>query len=366
MNNNLQTEAGAAIIIVDDVPENLELLSEILSSYGYFVRTASSGLSALAMIAESPPDIIMLDVMMPGMDGYEVCQKLKADEATRNIPIIFITALQEPIQKVRAFAVGAADYVTKPFQLEEVIARIRTHLALYRSNKQLQEQVAELDAFAHTVAHNLKNPLAAIATYLDMVTRPIGAPLPPEKTAELLTYVQQSALKANNIVDELLLLSSVRKEAVTLHNVDMAEVVAQVQERLEPMISKYRPEIVEPAHWPTAVGYAPWVAEIWANYISNGLKYGGQPPRLQFGATPQADGMVRFWLHDNGRGLTEAERAIVFTEFTRLNEIRTDGHGLGLSIVQRIVNKLGGTSGVESTVGEGSTFYFTLPAAPEA
>ena len=143
----------------------------------------------------------------------------------------------------------------------------------------------------------------------------------------------------------------------------MAKVVTQGQERLALMIEDYQGEITLPEQWPTASGYAPWIEEVWVNYISNGLKYGGTPPRLELGATPQNNAMIRFWVRDNGQGLSSEAQTILFTEFTRLDQIRVQGYGLGLSIVRRIIDKLGGQVGVESIVGQGSTFYFTLPYA---
>ena len=143
----------------------------------------------------------------------------------------------------------------------------------------------------------------------------------------------------------------------------MAAILAEVQQHLVDMIEDSRAEIILPAHWPTALGYAPWIEEVWVNYISNGLKYGGTPPRLELGATPQNNAMIRFWVRDNGQGLSSEAQTILFTEFTRLDQIRVQGYGLGLSIVRRIIDKLGGQVGVESIVGQGSTFYFTLPYA---
>lgn len=143
----------------------------------------------------------------------------------------------------------------------------------------------------------------------------------------------------------------------------MAEVVIQVRERLVFMVEEYKAEIILPRHWPVASGYEPWLEEVWANYISNGLKYGGTPPRLELGATEEADGMIRFWVRDNGPGLLPEKQAVLFTEFIRLSQLQVEGHGLGLSIVQRIISKLGGRVGVESELGKGSTFYFILPAA---
>jgi signal transduction histidine kinase len=164
-------------------------------------------------------------------------------------------------------------------------------------------------------------------------------------------------------VDELLLLAGVRKSKVNLKPMEMAQVVAQVQERLEPLLKQHQAELLLPESWPTALGHAPWLEEVWINYLTNGLKYGGNPPRLELGATAQANHMIRFWVRDNGPGLTLAEQEIIFTEFTRLNEWRVEGHGLGLSIVKRIIEKLNGQVGVDSQVGQGSEFYFILPKA---
>lgn len=146
----------------------------------------------------------------------------------------------------------------------------------------------------------------------------------------------------------------------------MMDVILSVRERLSHVIEEYEAEIILPDAWPTAVGYAPWVEEVWANYLSNGLKYGGRPPRLQLGGESMGNGMVRFWVRDNGAGLAEADQATLFREFSRVHAAHSgsiEGHGLGLSIVSRIVKQLGGEVGLESEMGQGSVFYFTLPAA---
>jgi signal transduction histidine kinase len=168
-----------------------------------------------------------------------------------------------------------------------------------------------------------------------------------------------------NIIDELLLLASARQVTdVGVSSLDMASIVDQVRQRLDYMIEEYQAEIVLPQAWPVSWGHGPWVEEVWTNYISNALKYGGQPPRVELGATEQEDGAIRFWVQDNGSGLTSEEQDRLFTPFTRLDQVRAKGHGLGLSIVRRIVERLGGQVGVESQVGQGSVFSFTLPAAP--
>jgi predicted ATPase/signal transduction histidine kinase len=232
------------------------------------------------------------------------------------------------------------------------------------ANQTLKVSNAELDAFAHTVAHDLKNPLAVIASSSGYLVNS-ASDLDSAQLKEILVNLHSASQKAIDIVNELLLLASVRKEAIQTVPLDMRPIVAAATRRLAMMIQAYQGRIILPPSWPKAMGYVAWIEEVWVNYLSNGLKYGGVPPRLILGATPQPDGYIRFWVQDNGPGLAPEAQAQLFTEFTRLDPTRTNGHGLGLSIVRRIVEKLGGQVGVESTgkPNEGCTFYFTLPAA---
>jgi signal transduction histidine kinase len=137
--------------------------------------------------------------------------------------------------------------------------------------------------------------------------------------------------------------------------------VASAQDRLSHVIEEHQAEISVPPEWPVATGYGPWVEEVWVNYLSNGIKYGGEPPHLSLGATNQPDGTVRFWIKDNGPGIAPEDQARLFIPFSQLNQTRANGHGLGLSIVRRIVERLNGEVGVASHVGEGSVFAFSLP-----
>jgi signal transduction histidine kinase len=186
-----------------------------------------------------------------------------------------------------------------------------------------------------------------------------------DKVREYLQLIMESGYKLKEIINSLLLLAGVnRMETVEIRPLDMGDVVYSAQARLTAMIDEHSAEIIMPPRWPKALGYAPWVEEIWANYLSNALKYGGTPPRIEFGAEPCDDGQVRFWIRDNGQGLSPEDQQRVFTPFTRLSQAKIEGHGLGLSVVQRIVERLDGAVGVESQVGAGSTFSFTLPRAP--
>lgn len=364
------------ILIVDDTLPNLRILAKILEDRGYLVRGIPDGAMALTAAAEERPDLILLDIMMPELDGYEVCARLKANAATRDIPVIFMSALDEVMNKVKAFGVGGVDYITKPFQVEEVLARVNTHItlqalqaklerqviALQEANAALQASNAELEAFAHTVAHDLKNPLGSVLMGTELMQTSEDAQN-SEYLDQIAGLLNASARKALNIIDELLLLASVRQEDVVREPVDMTRVLRQAQDRLEWVIKQSKGEIVLPERWPVALGYAPWVEEVWVNYLSNGVKYGGDPPQLQLGADVLADGVIRYWIKDNGPGIPPEKVELLFGEFTRLERIRAEGHGLGLSIVKRIVTKLSGSVGVESHIGQGSLFYFTLPTA---
>jgi PAS domain S-box-containing protein len=238
--------------------------------------------------------------------------------------------------------------------------------ALRQRTAELQARNEELDAFAHTVAHDLKNPLSLILGYTEFLEQDFST-LPEKQQQQCLQTILQSSTKMQNIVDELLLLSETRKVAVKHRPLDMASIVTEAQRRLSRMADELHAEIILPAAsaWPAATGHAPWVEQVWVNYISNALKYGGRPPRVELGAEPQPDGMVRFWVRDNGPGLTPEAEARLFMPFTRLAQV-SEGHGLGLSIVQRIVEKLGGQVSADSRIGQGSIFSFTLPAAPQS
>ena len=351
------------VLVVDDNPANLRLLSQLLTRSGYKVRPVRSGASALATAQANPPDLILLDIMMPEMGGYEVCERLKADEQTRDIPIIFISALDTARDKVEAFDAGGVDYVPKPFQVEEVLARVETHLKLRNLQKNLQQEVAELDAFAHTVAHDLKSPLTTIKGYTGLLTDSIMGddPLSPEDVHATLNGISQGVLKMDSIIESLLLLAGVRKREVEFEPLDMAAIVAGSNQRLAGMIRRYQAEIIMPETWETALGYGPWVEEIWANYISNAIKYGGRPPRVEVGTMRQDDSTVCCWVRDNGTGLSAEHQARLFIPFERMSQIKVQGYGLGLSIVVRITERLGGEVGIESEMGQGSTFWFTLP-----
>ena len=175
-----------------------------------------------------------------------------------------------------------------------------------------------------------------------------------------LRLITQSGLRMREIVDSLLLLAEVRDREVQLQLLDMGQIVREVCQQLWWMCKAEQVELIVPESWPTALGHSSWVQSVWTNYLSNAIKYGGQPPRVELGATEQSDGTVRFWVRDNGQGIPPEQQNHIFDPLVRLEPQQRGSHGLGLSIVHRIVQKLGGQVGVDSEPGQGSVFYFII------
>ena len=235
---------------------------------------------------------------------------------------------------------------------------------LQQRTVQLQAHNKELDAFAHTVAHDLKSPVTSIVGYSTML-EDTWAQLPEESLRTCLRAIAEGGNRMSRIVDALLLLSGVRKKEVETEPLDTANIVDEAMQRLANLIKESQAEIILPETWPVAMGYAAWVEEVWVNYLSNAIKYGGRPPRVELGATVEskddAPSIVCFWMRDNGSGLSPEAQARLFVPFTQLEQVKMEGYGLGLSIVRRIIEKLDGEAGVESKVDQGSTFFFSLP-----
>jgi signal transduction histidine kinase len=228
-----------------------------------------------------------------------------------------------------------------------------------QKNEELRQLNRDLDAFARTVAHDLKNPLAAIAGYANFL-RDGYETMDRDDWRECLESIEQSSQHASDIVDALLLLAKARQETVDSAPLDMAQIVGQAWARQQWLIDQYHPDLTLPDTWPSARGVAAWVEAVWSNYLSNAIKYGGRPPRVQIGADI-GGGCVRYWVRDNGGGLSADEQAQLFQEFSPL--AHGEGYGLGLSIARRVIERLGGNVGVISQPGQGSEFYFTLPLA---
>ncbi|MFN8454912.1 MAG: PAS domain S-box protein [Anaerolineae bacterium] len=331
---------------------------------GRFIYVNRRWCETLGYTPEEAKTLSFEDILQPDQVAHcrAIFEQLQQGESFDYIEIVFKTKAGEsiPVEGNINAQIVAGEFICTRGIFRDVTRRKRAEEQLHQSNLELKMRNEELDAFAQTVAHDLKNPLNGIIGYAELLISYFSH-FSPEKQLLYLNQIKQAGHKMTSIINELLLLAGVHKMTVEPKPLDMAAIVAEVQQRLAYAIEEYQAVINLPKTWPVVLGYGPWVEEVWANYVSNGLKYGGQPPQLELGATPQADGFVRFWVRDNGPGLTLAEQSKLFTTFTRLEKTQATGHGLGLSIVRRIVERLGGQVGLESAVGQGTLFYFTLP-----
>ncbi|NDJ52928.1 MAG: PAS domain S-box protein [Chloroflexi bacterium] len=244
---------------------------------------------------------------------------------------------------------------------EDITERKGAADALLRYTRELELRNEELDAFAHSVAHDLKNPVHNIMGYAEFLSHYFET-LPNDTRSETLERIFKNAETMGSIIDELLLLASMRQTEVDTNPLDMGRIVERALFRLDLMIKEHHVQLDVPDHWPAALGYAPWVEEVWVNYVSNAIKYGGRPPEITLGADSNGKS-IAFWVRDNGAGISTADQERLFTPFTQLEQGQSRGHGLGLSIVRRISERLGGSVSVKSSLGQGSTFIFALPKA---
>jgi signal transduction histidine kinase len=363
--------ASATVMIIDDEPENLNVLSTSLLHAGYRVTVFPRGELALAAAHDEPPALAILDIRMLGMDGYEVCRRFKADEKLRSVPIIFISALSASEDIAACFACGGVDYIAKPFREPEVLARVRTHIALseaYRALSRQHEQLRVLerhrDTLVHMLVHDMRSPLQVIRGNLEMIAESCAKDLNAEDNDSLYSAIHGTRL-LGRMVSSTVDLSRLeageiplRREPVAIHEIFGC---ARAQ-ALDPLSSrKVTVNIADPC--PRLLCDSEISVRIVANLLANALKY--SPGDIAFGAEPDPSG-VRIWVRDQGPGIHAQFQAHIFEKFGVLNQPLDNRHpttGLGLAFCKLAVEAHGGTIGVESEPGKGSTFWFTLPAA---
>ena len=371
-------QARGSILVVDDTPANLKLLSDLLKRQNYVVRAARSGPVALMSARSNPPELVLLDVSMPDMDGYEVARQLKSTEDTRDIPIIFTSALNETDDMVRAFEVGGADYITKPFKFKEVLARVENHLTLARQRREIEklrerekqrfEMLNQLrNQFVGGATHDLKNPLAAVQGNLLMIERQKD-PINSENTQHYVTQIRRSIEKMQSLLSDML--DYLRIE--TQHVLNNLEPV-QLQTYLPKIVADFEMQARE-NQVTLAIEIAPETpavdldkrqfARVVENLVSNALKYTPQQGEIRVVAYAE-DEIVCIEVHDTGMGIPEDAMDNLFKPFFRVKSKEHNkiaGTGLGLSVVKAIVEQHGGTVTASSVEGEGTTFQIHLPS----
>jgi signal transduction histidine kinase len=354
------------ILIIDDTPANLDVLTQFLAQRGHKVRPAISGEAGLHVAVRTQPDVILLDVQMPEMDGFEVCTRLKADPATQSIPVIFLSARDGLEDKVHAFDVGGVDYITKPFQVMEVLARVESQLRIQWQRRRIEALSAFKDDLIGIVSHDLKNPLNIILSSVEMMLFHMenDEPIDPR----MLTFIQRAGFSMQSLIHDLL--DTARYEqGIPLHTAPTSlQEVADEQIMSFAMAAQGKPIALEKVFAPDPIVVridARRFAQVIANLLSNAIKY----------SSPNTTITVRVWhegaeavldVIDQGFGIPEHDLPHIFEKFYRVNTVRhmkAEGTGLGLPIARMLVEQHGGRLLAESTENVGSTFTIRLPLA---
>lgn len=368
------TPVAATLLVVDDVTANLRVVVEYLESNGFRAIVAQDGAEALRRAERVMPDLILLDVRMPGADGFEVCRKLKSDPRTKDIPILFMSSLTDTHDKVEGFAAGAADYLTKPIHLEEMRARVNAHLRVRTLQAQLQAQNAkllaanqELQAFAYSVSHDLRAPLRGITGFAQLLREDHGASLNEDGLA-CVDRIQASSARMMALIDDLLRYAGTGATAVRSEPVSLDAILEQILPLFEKRIASSGANLQIARPLASPLGDPTLIAQILQNLIDNALTY-RQPsgtPEIAI-STVQSKGQVTVRVRDNGIGIAHEYQEKIFEVFQRLHSASEyPGTGIGLAIVAKAAGLMGGRVGVESVPGEGSTFSIYLPAADGA
>ncbi len=369
----MDTDYQGTLLIADDMPSNLKVLLSCLADLNYKVLVAQDGEDALEKALYAKPDLILLDVMMPKLDGFETCRRLKGENKTRDIPVLFMTALSDTVDKVKGFEAGAVDYITKPFQREEVLIRIKTHLNLRYLQKTLREQNLSLKR-QNTELHAQNRELTLLDGYASYLgqgvarlrefiiadhTHPALYPSAADPVWQTLAELTDTM---SDSIEHMRLLNQLRvAPPPVLQRLPMAALVQNVLNRLQPS-----PGAVQlPQEWPEVLGQPEWVEKIWEIYLGNALRHGGTPPEVRVGHDSAGEHRIRFWVKDNGPGFTPQQQSQMGDGYIA-SQASSSGpsipfdYGFSLSLVQRIMDRLGGQVRMESTPGRGSTFYFSL------
>jgi two-component system, sensor histidine kinase and response regulator len=374
------------ILIVDDVPENIQLLGSMLQRRGYRVSLAENGPQALESVAVEAPHLILLDISMPDMDGFEVCAKLKESSTTRDIPIIFLSAFSDKERVVQGFDIGAVDYVTKPFNSAELYSRIRTHLdlrftkdLLMLRNQQLQELNEQLyqfnndkDELLGIVAHDLKNPLSAIRGISETLVR--DTTLTASETIDMQQSIMETADRMFALITDLLSANALERGGIQLRivPVDVSDIIQQTLYSYHKAATK-KSITLEYHHTSGLLAFTDErsLIHIIDNLLSNAIKYSPLGKSVFVKVQQQAasiympHGSVRVEIKDEGQGMTEEDLSKIFSKFTRLSAKPTAGEhstGLGLSIAKKLSELINARIWCESVYGHGTTFVLELPA----
>jgi two-component system sensor histidine kinase/response regulator len=377
-------DSQGCVLVVDDTPQNLQLVGEILEANGFDVVLATSGSQALEEVRDVQPDIILLDVKMPEMDGFEVCRRLKENTATAEIPVMFLTVHGELEKVLQGFELGGVDYITKPVHKAELLVRVRTHIALFHAQRRLEHQNHRLlelhrekNEFMGIIAHGMRNPLAGIRLSAELIHKSLGKEPPMlDKARHCASQIEVLTDRMTEIIQNCLNSDAIERGTFTYEpvSINLVELCRALVEQhwfyahtkhitLEMQTSAERIEMYADRNV---------CKEVIENLLSNAIKYSPQNTcvvlsiavveRSEYGGG--AAHIVQISVQDEGPGINAEDLKKMFGKYARLSAKPTGGEhstGLGLSIVKRMVTEMGGRVWCESEVGRGATFFVELP-----
>jgi len=361
------------ILIVDDVPANLLILSTILKRDGYKVRPVPNGPLALLAAEKEEPNLILLDIMMPEMDGFEVCRRLKESLKLADIPVIFISALSDSTDIVKALASGGVDYISKPFKAEEVLARVKTHLQLHQQSivlrqqsKELQELIVTKDKFFSIISHDLRGPMGGLMAMTELMADE-STEFSPEEQKELILDLSKSARNIFNLLENLLEWALIQQGNIVFkpEHIDLTELVNECTKTLHDSIQKKNIHLdVDLAADLKVYIDANMVQSVIRNFVSNAIKFTPEGGRIAISAGFTENKNLVIVVKDSGIGMNHSIKSDLFQLNKNTGRPGTDGEqstGLGLILCKEFIEKHGGEVWVESEEGLGSSFYFTIP-----
>ncbi|WP_373530284.1 ATP-binding protein [Nostoc sp.] len=359
----------STVLIVDDNPTNIKVLLDILKQSNFRVSVAKSGESALLKVQTALPDLILLDVMMPGIDGFETCRCLKANPKTQEIPIIFLSALDGVTDKTKAFSAGGVDYIVKPFHTEEVLARVNNQLALQsakvdiRAALEREKELGEIKArFISMTSHEFRTPLTTILSSTELLEH-YSHKWTEEKKLSQLQRIQAAVKQMTELLNDVLLIGKAEAGKLEFQPtpLDITKFCRALVEDMEFTASAHKIALCTYGECTTACMDEKLLRHILSNLLSNAIKYSPQGSTVHFDLVcEQEDAVLR--IQDEGIGIPTADQAQLFNSFHRASNVGTiSGTGLGLAIVKKSVDLYGGNIKVDSEVGFGTTFTVTLP-----
>ncbi len=353
------------ILVVDDNPENLKILGNILKLNGLSPAFAQNGMKALNSVKKKLPDLILLDVMMPEMDGFEVCRQLKQDSGTKEVPVIFLTAKTEKEDVIQGLELGAVDYVTKPFNSKELMTRVNTHLELKAAKEELKQAVATKDKFFSIIAHDLANIFNTSLGSSNLLTS--NEQLDNEERTEFLLLIHKSLEKGYSLLRNLLewSRSQTGRIQVTPTTLNLKNLADQNLALLENNAKTKNITLFSSVENISVVADENMLYTIIRNLLSNAIKFTPKGGKIEISATIVEDGLVEISISDTGVGIKPENLDKLFRIDVSLSTRGTaqeEGTGLGLILCKEFVEKNGGTIGVKSELGKGSRFYFCLPS----